>query len=217
MPSYNLIKEMSEDTKSKIARRTPQSSRGEQRVNKILDAADALFAEIGYEATTTNAIAMRAETSIGSVYQFFASKEAILEALTKRYQTALRALYAETLHDGVTVSSFVPTVEKLIDGLADLHLNNPGFHAVFSDAPLSRTTPTHNLREVVVLRVQELLLRGAPQLPVEDARLHALVSVTIVKALLNLMDAQTSNINERQKIIAEMKKAVLAYLHPILS
>jgi AcrR family transcriptional regulator len=207
---------MPDETKPKVTRRTPQSVRGEQRVTKILDAADALFAEIGYEATTTNAIAARAETSIGSVYQFFAGKEAILEAITKRYQQALRTLYDETLLDEAADGSLVPVVEKLIDGLAELHINNPGFHAIFANAPTHHAAATDNLREAVVLRVQELLVRRVPQLAAEDARLYGLVVVTMVKALLNLMDAEAKNGVERQKIIAEIKRATLTYLQPLI-
>ena len=63
-------------------RREPRQARARQRVNIILDAAAAEFAAVGYEAATTNAIARRAGTSIGSLYQFFPNKEAVLEALS---------------------------------------------------------------------------------------------------------------------------------------
>src|SRR6185369_14096948 len=71
----------------KRLRRAPQQARGQRRVSKILDAADQIFAETGYEEATTNAIAIRANTSIGSLYQFFPNKHAILNALANRYRT----------------------------------------------------------------------------------------------------------------------------------
>lgn len=66
-------------------RRKPQQARGQRRVNTILDAASQVFSELGYEAATTNIIAIRANTSIGSLYQFFPNKEAILSAIATRY------------------------------------------------------------------------------------------------------------------------------------
>jgi AcrR family transcriptional regulator len=78
-------------------RRVPQQARGAQRITKILDAADELFAETGYEAATTNAIAARANTSIGSLYQFFPNKEAIFTALAQRYATELSNSYDKVL------------------------------------------------------------------------------------------------------------------------
>ena len=61
--------------------RIPVQKRGQQRVEAILDAAEAVFGEMGVDAATTNAIAERAGASVGSLYHFFANKDAILYAL----------------------------------------------------------------------------------------------------------------------------------------
>jgi len=52
----------------RLMRRVPQQDRGQRRVEKILDAAAEVIAEVGVQAATTNAIAARAETSVGSLY-----------------------------------------------------------------------------------------------------------------------------------------------------
>src|ERR1700728_4697601 len=65
--------------------KAPKRARGVQRVAELLDAGAALFAEGGYETTTMTQIAKRADASIGSLYQFFPSKEALAEALFARY------------------------------------------------------------------------------------------------------------------------------------
>jgi AcrR family transcriptional regulator len=54
-------------------------------MTRIVEAADRVFADVGYEAATMEQIAERAETSIGSVYQFFPNKGALFEALCDRY------------------------------------------------------------------------------------------------------------------------------------
>lgn len=72
-------------------RRRPQQMRGQRRIEAILDAAERLFATAGYEATSTNQIAAEAHTPIGSLYQFFPNKEAILRALVARYREQMRA------------------------------------------------------------------------------------------------------------------------------
>ncbi len=66
-------------------RRQPQQARSQERVQQILDVAEQLFVEIGYESATTRAIAAQADVSVGSIYQFFPDKEAILKALAIRY------------------------------------------------------------------------------------------------------------------------------------
>src|SRR4051812_843544 len=70
--------------------RAPQQDRGQRRVDSILDAAEEVFAEQGVDAATTNAIAERAGASVGSLYHFFPSKDAILLALVRRYAERMR-------------------------------------------------------------------------------------------------------------------------------
>src|SRR5690242_3802866 len=85
---------MSETVKDKARMRAaPQRARGYQRVKVILDVAEVLFAEAGYEAATTNEIAARAGISIGSLYQYFPNKEAVLHALAARYRDAIEQMY----------------------------------------------------------------------------------------------------------------------------
>src|SRR5579875_3792084 len=78
-------------------RKLPQQARGQQRIARLLDAAECVFAAVGYDAATTNAIAAQANTSIGSLYQFFPNKEALLTALAGRYLAELRGTLDPTL------------------------------------------------------------------------------------------------------------------------
>ncbi len=64
-------------------RRIPRQERGQKRVSALLEAGSALIVEQGLEAVTTNAIAERAGTSIGSLYQFFPNKDSIIEAIAQ--------------------------------------------------------------------------------------------------------------------------------------
>ena len=66
-------------------RKAPQQRRSQATVETLLDAAAHLFCESGFASTTTNAIAERAGVSIGSCYQYFPNKLALLEALRERH------------------------------------------------------------------------------------------------------------------------------------
>src|SRR5438874_1475180 len=83
--------------------RQPKQERGKRRVALILDAAAEVFADLGYEATTTIKIAERANISVGSLYQFFPNKDAIVRELVDRYVGLVR-LWFET----IPVQEFVP-------------------------------------------------------------------------------------------------------------
>ncbi|UJW76635.1 TetR/AcrR family transcriptional regulator [Rhizobium sp. SL42] len=63
----------------------PKRKRGIARVAKLLDAGAAVFAEQGYKAATMTEIAARAGAPIGSLYQFFPSKDLLADALVARY------------------------------------------------------------------------------------------------------------------------------------
>ncbi len=69
----------------KTAARAPQRERGRARVAALMAAAAEVFAENGYDAATMTEIAARAGASIGSLYQFFPTKELIAEALHAQY------------------------------------------------------------------------------------------------------------------------------------
>ncbi len=69
----------------KTLRRQPQQKRGQQRVDKILVAAAEVFAEAGFAAATIQQIADRANTAVGSIYQFFPDKLAIFHALFQEH------------------------------------------------------------------------------------------------------------------------------------
>src|SRR4051812_43963566 len=69
---------------------TRRQPRGERRIDQILLAAGVVFARVGYERATTNAIAAEAGISPGSLYQFFPNKEAIAGALETRYAEQMR-------------------------------------------------------------------------------------------------------------------------------
>lgn len=66
-------------------RKSPSQERSKRTVERILDAATRIFHEHGYSGATTNDIADEAEVSVGSLYQYFPNKDAVLVALTQRH------------------------------------------------------------------------------------------------------------------------------------
>lgn len=67
-----------------LARRVPRQARALEKVELILEAAIRLLERDGLEALTTNALAEMAGVSIGTLYQYFPDKNAVLAALADR-------------------------------------------------------------------------------------------------------------------------------------
>ena len=104
-------------------RRAPVQARAKQRVERVLVAAEQIFAEVGFEAATTNQIARRADTSIGSLYEFLASKQDIARALSERYLSEFCQMYDEAqVHE----SDGGQAIDALVDLVAGFFLRHPG-------------------------------------------------------------------------------------------
>lgn len=72
-------------------RKRPRQARSRQMVDALLQAAAEVVAEQGLAHTTTNHVAERAGVSIGSLYQYFESKDALIEALMAQQESELVA------------------------------------------------------------------------------------------------------------------------------
>ena len=101
-------------------------------MERILDAAAHVFAERGYTATTTNHVAIAAGVSIGSVYQYFPNKDALLVALEERHlRTATATL--DALASDWRVSA--PDVDALAQSLVQtlVAVNASPLHVLIYD------------------------------------------------------------------------------------
>jgi AcrR family transcriptional regulator len=65
-------------------RKIPQQSRAEQTVATILEAAARVLETKGMDGMNTNLVAQRAGVGVGSLYQYFPNKDALIVALSKR-------------------------------------------------------------------------------------------------------------------------------------
>lgn len=74
-------------------RKSPKQSRAAATVEAILEATAQILEQGGLAALNTNAVAQRAGVSIGSLYQYFPSKDALLAALLRRKREAMRAAF----------------------------------------------------------------------------------------------------------------------------
>ena len=191
-----------------------RQARGQRRIAILLDAAAAVFGEVGYEAATTNAIAARAGVSPGSLYQFFSNKEAMAEALAARFAAQLEAIYeAARAHPGRVPVDVM--VDRLVDPLVAFNSANPAFQALLmgSDAPRCLAHTARLLHEAALNRVDTMLGELAPHLSAEDRRRRAVVCKHVAKALLPLILA--ADAPESERLVAELKSVLRGYLEPL--
>lgn len=191
--------------KASAAIRMPQRQRGRERVAALLKAGEEIFAEKGFDAATMTEIAARAKASIGSLYQFFPTKELLADALQTENGEALAEML-EAL--GRKSSLLTPTelLESLFQELSAFLAAHPSF-VLLADRPaadkaqkterrnrmrnqiatlLSQTNPPltrtrADVMAVIVLHVMRVAaaVSGETDLPVRDAVLRDLRAMLV--------------------------------------
>jgi AcrR family transcriptional regulator len=110
-------------------RRVPVQGRSVARVARMLDACAELVDEIGYEALTTTLLAERAGVAIGSIYQFFPDKRAVVQALTLRNLEAYLARLTERFAES-DFENWWSGVDSAIEEYIAMHRDVPGFRTL---------------------------------------------------------------------------------------
>lgn len=196
-------------------RRLPQQARSRQRFNQILDAAAQVFEEVGYEAATTEAIATRANTSIGSLYRFFPDKSAIRYALAERYAEQLRVLFAEIFNPEATERALATVLSDAVDAYDRFYTTQPGYRVVFLHSQASPELQAVNKRldREIVVQLDTFLARRQLDMAPERRKMVAMVSVEVASALLLLSWTQDKAL--REQLLDETKYILTSYLQPL--
>jgi AcrR family transcriptional regulator len=158
--------------------RTPQRQRGRARVAALLAAAAAVFGEKGYEAATMTEIAARARASIGSLYQFFPTKDGLADAVHAATADAL----VETLDGLASDTRGLPTdalADRLFDGFFAFLRANPAFVAL---ADRQGDKGKQRRRAAMRNRIADLLAGAKPAVPRREAEALAVVVLHLMKA-----------------------------------
>jgi AcrR family transcriptional regulator len=116
---------------SELPRKAPSQARARETVKAIMQAAAELIAARGYAAATTNKIAERAGVSIGSLYQYFPNKTAILVRLLEEHIEGVRPVVDRSIQElQDTEIPFDDAVRRLFRRLVEAHSDNPRLNRV---------------------------------------------------------------------------------------
>ncbi|MFD2763701.1 TetR/AcrR family transcriptional regulator [Micromonospora eburnea] len=178
----------------------------------MLDACAELVDEVGYEGLTTTLLAERAEVAIGSVYQFFPDKRAIVQALTLRtLESYLQRLDERFASDDL--SDWWDGVDAAIDEYITMHRTVPGFRTLhFGDVvDLHLLDEQRDNNGVIADQLARLLTERFGLDGVPDFRFHLEVAVEAADALIKLAFRRRPEGDERVQV--EARALVREYLH----
>jgi AcrR family transcriptional regulator len=193
-------------------RRVPVQGRSVARVGRMLDACAELVDEVGYDGLTTTLLAERAGVAIGSVYQFFPDKRAIVQALT------LRSLqgYLDRLATRLIEEDFAhwwDAVDAAIDEYIVMHRTVPGFRTLhFGDV-----VDIHLLDEeldnnaVIVANLAKLLVDRFAIPDAERLEFSLAIAVETADALIKMAFRRMPDGDAA--VLDEAKALIKEYLH----
>lgn len=173
-------------------RKIPGQQRAVDTRQRLLDAAARVFAIYGYAAGTTNRIAAEAGHSIGSLYQYFPNKDAILVELSTAHARSGIAAIERRLANGQLPETLPEKIRLFVRATMDNHRDDPALHKVlFEQAP----RPPELLKllhdaEHRIIATTEQLLAAEPAVTVTDIPMAARIVVATIESLVHRFYAE---------------------------
>jgi AcrR family transcriptional regulator len=199
------------------SRRTPKQTRSQERFDLIVDIASKLFLERGFDGATTNEIARRADISIGSLYQYFDNKEAIVHALAQRYVAGFREVAADVVTTDVSGLSTEEAVDRLLDPILKFHLSYPEFRTLWLATEITPELEAsmHDINNEMVAHVRGLLEARVPGIPPRQAKLVLEVIDAVVKSLITMI-GRSDDVAVKARAATEAKRVLTLYIDDVI-
>jgi AcrR family transcriptional regulator len=184
-----------------------RQERGARRIEAIVAAAAGLFAERGFDGTSMNAIAKAADLTIGSLYQYFPSREAIVDAVAELYLAAWRAEKDAAEHEhSATLHEFV---RRGVLSLFEFHRKYAGVKA-FLDADPRRAASIRTIHEEVAT-FAPVVGQYFPDQPFEELARVVFVASSIIRGAAAALPAVDA-LGKRDDFVDDITLATEQYI-----
>jgi len=194
--------------------RAPSRRRGHERVAALLNAASDCFVEKGFDGTTMTEIAARAQASIGSLYQFFPTKEALAEALLVSLANGLNERM-ERLIAQTPDWSTEELAARLIRTFVDFRKQHPAFAALAEQAPSLPSMLGRTIRQRMRDYLSQIVAIHAPGIAAGELRPAAMVVQQFMKSAVALDGEQPAAL--RKAAQNQLQQALFLYLASLAS
>jgi AcrR family transcriptional regulator len=194
-------------------RKNPRQGRSIATVDAILDATARVLVTTGYDRASTNRIALAAGVSVGSLYQYFPSKEALVAALAARHMAKMTELVRAKLAE-VARAPMPVAVRTMIAAMFEAHAVEPRLHKVLIEQ-VPRIGRLENLLHVereVEAMVAAMLEARKDDLRKTTADVTAFLLVTVVEAVTHAAVLAELDPAHAGRVADELTDLVLRYL-----
>jgi len=197
-------------------RKSATQERSRATVDALVEATARILVSDGFDKASTNRIAEVAGVSVGSLYQYFPSKEALVIAVAERHHRDIMQIVGRALADVDSVP-VEEAVRRLVAVAIEAHRVDPDLHRVLAEQ-IPRTGRLEDLdpvnREAQVM-FRAYLEARKDELQLEDVELATFVCATSIEALAHnavLHHAELSSKGAVSALIDEASRMILGYL-----
>jgi AcrR family transcriptional regulator len=197
-------------SRSSMMRKQPQQARSQATIDAILQAAAHILGQRGWRGLTTNAVADAAGVSIGSLYQYFPNKLALVEAVRERHFNEVLAILRAAADDSLPRAG---RIEELVDGMIGVHSRYPAAHRVLlEEAPRSQDAAPGRDRFAATLqqRYEAIVRANSDGVSADRARVVARVLASAVAGVVH--DAASNGTLLSERLRRELLELVDSYL-----
>jgi AcrR family transcriptional regulator len=194
-------------------RKEPRQARSQATVDAILTATARVLVKHGYDHASTNRIAEAAGVSVGSLYQYFPTKEALVAALIDRHMSEMTSLIEENIE--VLRTAPVPVATRaLVRLMLKAHAQDPKLHKIFAEQVprIGRMSRLHEIERRIAERLRLFMAAHMTELRVRNVELSIFIVVSVVEALTHMTVVDHPGRFDEEELIDEITNLVLRYL-----
>lgn len=194
-------------------RRRPRQARAQATVDAIIKATAQVLVQEGYDRASTNRIAQAAGVSIGSLYQYFPSKEALVASLVEAHQAKMTRVLQRALED-VTPAELPHNARTMVDGLIRAYRVDPKLHHVLcQEVPkVGELRKIYEFEEQLAAITQRYLQTLRHQVRQQDLDRAIFVLVNAVSGVVRAAVQDDPDGHNDPHLSAELTDMILRYL-----
>jgi len=190
-------------------------------VSALVEATARILVREGFDKASTNRIAEVAGVSVGSLYQYFPSKEALVVAVIDRHNQEI----VQVVHDELAEAMSLPVqkaVRKMVAAAVKAHRVNPRLHRVLAEQipRVGKLEDVETFNREYYALFKNYLDKHRDELRVDDLELASFVCVTSIEALTHnavLRHSKTLSRGAMESLIEAGTRLVVGYLKGWLS
>lgn len=184
--------------------------RGAATWETILDQADVLFAERGFDSVSTNEIAAACNISVGTLYHYVSNKQEIALALAERYEARLGDLLLDlTEPEG---GSFAEQVSRCVRAMGDFAARNPAIADLLEGKGPGAADARRRIRKMLVACGRTLIAHRTTSLGEHEREITAHVCASVFVAVMHAATECTGDREDLASLIQEHATLLIAYL-----